>query len=72
MPHSSPWTIGDNLWRKLGDGNHHFGTITRVWQDTDGRWMVEYTRGWSRAARETHIAPADEMYSASTAPSRPV
>ncbi|MFI1382273.1 hypothetical protein [Embleya sp. NPDC020886] len=72
MSSSGPWSVGDNLWRKLGDGNHHFGTITRVWQETDGRWLVEYRRGWSPTKRETHVAPADEMYAGGRAPSRPV
>ncbi|MFE2868035.1 hypothetical protein [Embleya sp. NPDC059259] len=72
MSDSPPWTIGDNLWRKLSDTRHHFGTVTRVWQDSDDRWMVEYLRGWSRESRQTHIAPAGEMYVGNTAPSRPV
>ncbi|MEU0934465.1 hypothetical protein [Embleya sp. NPDC005971] len=72
MSSSAPWSVGDNLWRKVADGNHHYGTVTRVWQDTGDRWMVEYTRGWSPEKRETLIAPADEMYVGSTALSRPV
>ncbi|MEU0935590.1 MULTISPECIES: hypothetical protein [unclassified Embleya] len=61
MPTSPPWSIGDHLWRKLGPGNHHLGTITRIWHDGT-RWMVEYEHGVR--TRQTDTAPAAEMYKA--------
>ncbi|MGW1993484.1 hypothetical protein [Embleya sp. NPDC001921] len=61
MSTSPPWLPGDVAWRKLGPRDHHFGTITRVWQDA-GRWMVEYEHGVRPSDRALVTAPADEMY----------
>ncbi|WP_424639106.1 hypothetical protein [Embleya sp. AB8] len=68
MSTSPPWSIGDNLWRKLGPRNYHGGTITKIWHDGT-QWMVEYEHGI--CTRETVTAPAAEMYKGGP-PTRPI